>query len=249
MSAVQPEPVRDVVILAAGNGDRFKNTDHESKLLHPLLGQPIILRTVETVVAAGMTRLHLVLGYQGSRIRDLIDANAPPGVAIDFAYNEQWHLENGVSAALAQPLCGDRRFALVMGDHLYDPAMLRRLARRPLAAGDSVLAVDARPVDPAFADEATKVRLDGDRIVAIGKGLTTWDALDTGVFVFAPALFDALAGAQAKGETTLRAGVQRLADAGSMRAAAVAEGPWCDVDTLDDLTTAETLFAVETERA
>ena len=114
--------------------------------------------------------------------------------------------------------------------------------RYPVAPGDSVLAVDDRQADPNLVDEATRVRLYGDRIVAIGKGLTPWDALDTGMFVFTPALYRALRDARADGETTLSAGVQRLAARGVMRAAAVVDSSWCDIDTSDDLDIAEELF-------
>src|SRR5262245_39605283 len=41
-------PVRDAVVLAAGNGDRFRNGARQSKLLQPVLGQTLILRTLET---------------------------------------------------------------------------------------------------------------------------------------------------------------------------------------------------------
>ena len=51
MAAVQSIPkgaVRQALVLAAGNGDRFKNRTRESKLLEPVLGRPLILRTIET---------------------------------------------------------------------------------------------------------------------------------------------------------------------------------------------------------
>ena len=250
MSAPSLVPVRDAVILAAGNGDRFKNSPHHSKLLHPVLGQPLILRTLQTAADAGIEALNVVLGYEADRVRETIERHTIPGVTIRFAHNPDWHLENGVSALAARPLCDGRRFALLMGDHLFDPAVLRRLASLPAAADDSLLAVDAGEVLPAIADEATKVKLDGDRIIAIGKALPAWDALDTGMFVFTSALFDALEEARRAGETTLSAAVQRLAARRQMRGVEVAAAPWCDVDTIDDLQAAELLFcAPEPEHA
>ena len=241
---MSPEPagVTDAVILAAGNGDRFQDPNHRSKLLHPVLGQPLILRTLQSAAAAGITSLHVVIGYDAGRLRSLVERNRIPGVTVDFVHNPDWQLENGVSALCAEALCPDQRFALLMGDHLFDPAVLKRLRAYPVAPGDSVLAVDDRPADPILVDEATRVRLRGDRIVAIGKGLTPWDALDTGMFVFTPGLYTALREARAAGETTLSAGVQRLAARGVMRAAAVVDSSWCDIDTSEDLGIAEALF-------
>lgn len=238
----EPAGVTDAVILAAGNGDRFQDPNHRSKLLHPVLGQPLILRTLQSAAAAGMTSLHVVTGYDADRVRGLVERTRIPGASVDFVYNPDWPLENGVSALQAEALCPTGRFALLMGDHLFDPAVLKRLCGYRIAPGESVLAVDARPADPVLVDEATRVRLDGDRIVAIGKGLTPWDALDTGMFVFTPALYSALREARADGETTLSAGVQRLAARGLMRAAAVVDSSWWDIDTSDDLGMAEALF-------
>lgn len=250
MSSPSSVPVRDAVILAAGNGDRFKTSHNHSKLLHPVLGQPLILRTLETAAAAGLQTLNIVLGYEADRVRQTIERHPLPGTRVRYTYNPDWHLENGVSALKARHLCDGRRFALLMGDHLFESTVLRHLAGLEVAAGDSVLAIDRGDVDPAIAEEATKVLLDGERIIAIGKTLTRWDALDTGLFVFAPGLFDALEEAQRAGETTLSAGVQRLAAIGAMRGVEIGAASWCDVDTVHDLEIAESLFgAVEPEPA
>lgn len=246
MSLPSNVPVRDAVILAAGNGDRFKLSPHHSKLLHPVLGQPLILRTLETAAGAGFSTFTVVLGYEAERVRRAVEQHPLPGVTVRFVHNPDWHLENGVSALKARQLCGNRRFALLMGDHLFEASVLARLASLPVAPGDSLLAIDSGITDAALAAEGTKVRLDGDRIVAIGKDLESWDAIDTGLFVFDPSIFDALEAARAAGQTTLSAGVQRLAASGRMRGVEVGGAAWCDIDTVDDLEAAESLLgAVE----
>jgi choline kinase len=110
---------------------------------------------------------------------------------------------------------------------------------------DSVLAIDARPATPEQADEATKVRREGSRIVAIGKDLAEYDALDTGVFVCAPLLFDALDVSIARGDTTLSGGIRELAARGLMRGMEIGDAAWCDIDTRSDLAVAETLLGAE----
>jgi choline kinase len=242
VSSALSVPLRDAVILAAGNGDRFKSPHHHSKLLHPVLGQPLILRTLETAAAAGIPVVNVVLGFEADRVRSAIERHKIPGLTVRFAFNPDWHLENGVSALAARDLCDGRRFALLMGDHLFESSVLQRLAGTHTSPGSSLLAVDSGPADPTVADEATKVLLDGDRIIAIGKQLDAWNALDTGLFVFAPALFDALDEAVRNGETTLTAGVQRLAARGLMRGVNIGAASWCDVDTAADVDAAESLF-------
>lgn len=247
MNSVVSVPVRDAVVLAAGNGDRFQNATRRSKLLQPLLGQPLILRTLSTAADAGIRAFHVVIGYQADAVRAVVERGAPAGTSVHFTFNPDWHLENGVSVLAARDRLHDRRFALLMGDHVFEAAVLARLLRLSVGEDESILAVDARRVAPEIAAEATKVRLRGDRISAIGKELAPHDALDTGLFVCAPALFDALEVARRAGDTTLSGGIRHLAALGLMRAADVGAASWCDIDTPDDLAAAESLLSGEAE--
>jgi choline kinase len=239
--------VRDAIILAAGNGDRFQNGTRQSKLLQPLLGQPLILRTLSTAADAGIRTFHVVIGYQADAVRAVVERGVPAGTSVHFTFNPDWHLENGVSVLAVRDRLRDRRFALLMGDHVFEAAVLARLLRLRGGEDESVLAVDARDVPAEIAAEATKVRLRGDRITAIGKDIAPHDALDTGLFVCAPALFDALEASRLAGDTTLSGGIRQLAARGLMRAADVGAASWCDIDTLDDLAAAERLLTGEAE--
>jgi 1L-myo-inositol 1-phosphate cytidylyltransferase len=240
-------PVRDAVVLAAGNGDRFQNGSRQSKLLQPVLGQPLIVRTMETAALAGISTFHIVVGYQAETLRHVVTAAAPRGTVVHVIYNPDWHLENGVSALAARESIRDRRFALLMGDHLFESATLSRLLGARVRPDESILGTDARPVPADVAAEATKVRIAGDRITAIGKNLTTYDALDTGVFVCAPALFAALDVARQAGDTRLSGGIRELARRRLMLALDIGASTWCDIDTLADLQAAENLLAAEPE--
>lgn len=249
MTSVAFVPVRDAVVLAAGNGDRFQNGTRQSKLLQPVLGTPLILRTLNTAAEAGITSFEIVLGYQADRLRAAIESDLPAGTTAHFTYNPDWHLENGVSALAVRHRVSDRRFALLMGDHIFDAGVLARLRRAPVRAEESVLAIDSRPVPDAIAAEATKVRLDGDRIIAIGKDLAGYDALDTGLFICSPSLFAALDTARGSGDTTLSGGIRDLAARRLMRGAEVGHAAWLDIDTIDDLEAAEGLLTQLPESA
>jgi choline kinase len=229
----------NAIVLAAGNGDRFHNRTRDSKLLHPFLGQPLLLRTLDTARDAGIDAITVVLGYQAERVRALVEGALPSDVKISFALNPNWRVENGVSVLAARRFIAADRFAVLMGDHVFEPAVLRRLLQFSMHRDESVLAVDARPVAPAVAAEATKVRRDDSRIIAIGKDLVDYDALDTGMFVCSPLLFDALETSRALGDTTLSGGIRQLAACGLMRAAEVGNATWCDIDTVSDLEAAE----------
>lgn len=232
-------------MLAAGNGDRFRSTDGTSKLLQSILGQRLIVRTLETARAAGITLFDVVVGYRAPELRAALEAYRPAGVTVRFTHNPDWHLENGLSALAARERCESGPFALLMGDHLFEAEVLARALRTPLAAGESLLAIDSRPLGDAIAAEATKVRLSGDYVEAIGKNVHPYDALDTGLFVCDPNLFDALEAARASGDTTLSGGIRKLAERGLMRALEVGGARWYDIDTPSDLETAEALLGAQ----
>jgi 1L-myo-inositol 1-phosphate cytidylyltransferase len=241
--SVPSVPVRDALVLAAGNGDRFHNGTRQSKLLQPILGQPIILRTLESARDAGITSIEVVVGYEADSLRAVIEKCAPPGMRVHFSHNPEWHLENGVSVLAARERLGDRRFALLMGDHLFEPPVLTKLLQAPASQDDSLLAVDSRPLPPDVAAEATKVRMAGERIVAIGKDIDDYNAIDTGLFVCSPALFGALERARSNGDTTLSGGIAELAERGRMRGVDIGDAAWYDIDTMADLVAAEGLLA------
>lgn len=238
-----PPGVTHAVVLAAGDGDRFRNGSRTHKLLHPFLGRPLLLRTLESAYEAGIRRATVVLGCEAGQVRELVETGVTPGLEVSYVVNDQWHLENGLSVLAAKERAGGEPVVLLMGDHVFDPEVLQQLRTRPLVAGHSVLAVDARPADPAIAAEATKVRLEGSRIIAIGKHLAEYDALDTGMFVCDPSLFDALEESRAGGDTTLSGGIRVLASRGVMRAFDIGGAGWRDIDTVGDLEEAELAMA------
>jgi 1L-myo-inositol 1-phosphate cytidylyltransferase len=241
--------VRTALVLAAGNGDRFRNGRRQSKLLEPILGQALILRTLVNAHDAGITCAEVVLGYEADSLRRVIEGHAPDGLAVHFSYNPEWQLENGVSVLAARDRLRASRFALLMGDHLFNAPTLTRLLCEPIEAGESALAIDSRPAPPEVAEEATKVRLNGSRIVAIGKELTVYDALDSGMFVCASSLFDALVESRKAGDTTLSGGIRRLAARGLMRGVDIGNAIWHDIDTRADLEAAAALLRTESRCA
>ena len=118
-----------------------------------------------------------------------------------------------------------------MADHLVSPALIQRVLRAPLDAREVCLGVDRDTVRLFDRDDATKVRVEQGLIGRIGKQLPDWNAVDTGVFLATPALFDALEHATNRGRHALSHGIEALAEGGHARAVDVTGEPWIDVDT------------------
>ena len=74
-----------------------------------------------------------------------------------------------------------------------------------------------------------------DRIVDIGKEIAYYDALDTGMFLCSPALFDDLESASKDGNCSLSDGMRRAARTGRLRAMEIGDAQWHDVDTPEAL--------------
>lgn len=202
---------------------------------------PLISRTIFTAAQAGVRLIDVVVGYQAGAVERTATAAKPSGVTLRFHRNDRWHEENGVSALVARPHVGNERFALLMGDHVFHWRVLQHLVRHTVHGDESLLAIDRSRPTAAQVVEATKVRLHGDRITAIGKQVDPFDAMDTGLFVFSPAIFRALEESSRAGDTSLSGGVRRLAALGLMRGVDTGGSAWCDVDTVADLLRASSL--------
>jgi len=234
--------VTRAVVLAAGNGDRFRGPANRSKLLTSVAGTPLLIRTLTSVRLAGLTHAHLILGFDADRVLAAALAGAPDGLTLDFCVNENWDRENGVSVLAARDALDGQSFALLMGDHLFESQTLRDLLAAPRFQGETLLGIDRQPATPEMAAEATKVRLSGAHVTAIGKALDPYDAFDTGLFVCHSSIFAALEQSCADGDTTLSGGIARLAAKRLVRGVDVGHARWCDIDTIDDLAAAERLL-------
>ena len=219
------------LILAAGNGSRLAARSGElPKPLVQLRGKPLLEHVMRGAHAAGIDRFVIVLGYRGHMIQQWYESHPIKGVQVTWVENPDYHKNNGVSVLRAKPVVHES-FLLMMADHMFDPANAQALLRQPLAMEQVVLAVD-RNIDRVFdIDDATKVRLNGDRIVDIGKNLERYDALDTGMFHCDPVLFHWLERAMKNGNCSLSDGMRLMAKNGAFRAFDIGEGYWQDVDT------------------
>jgi len=235
--------VNQCLILAAGNGTRLRQIS--GGLPKPLVqfqGKPILEHVILRAHQAGIENFVIVVGYRSDLIRRWSDRRRPDGLSITLVENSEYHKQNGVSVLKAKDEIHDN-FLLLMADHLFEPETARLLIQQPLAPGEVILAVDPG-IDRIFdLDDATKVRRQGNFILDIGKEIPNYDALDTGMFLCSPALFDRLKSATRDGNCSLSDGMRQLARARKLRALDIGEATWQDVDTPEALAYAETIFS------
>jgi CDP-L-myo-inositol myo-inositolphosphotransferase len=221
------------VILAAGEGSRLRNgRSSVPKPLIRLRGLSIAERSVAQLLMAGVERFVIVLGCDAALVRREFERVAKRRRCdISFVEAANWEKGNGCSAMAAGPLVGDNPFLLTMVDHLLAPEMIRDVLAEPLAQDEVTLAVDYDAENVFDLPDLTKVEVCEERIAAIGKDLTTWNAGDTGLFYCSSRLFEGLARAHERSKFSLTDGIQECAAKGGVRAIDVTGKLWLDVDT------------------
>ena len=233
------------VILAAGKGQRLRPGGY-LKPLTPLLGVTLLERVVLACRDVGVSECIVVLGYGKERIGERLDELADrAGIAVRGVENPHWEEGNGTSALAAQPYIRGS-FLLAMCDHVFDPAILRRLVAAGSEGAECRLAVDYRTEQVFRLDDATKVQLTDSTITAIGKDLESYTAVDTGLFFCRPKVFNALQHARVAGEGSLSAGWRRLIPHRQFQALDIGEAFWVDVDTPESLRYAERVLRSRT---
>lgn len=226
----------DAVIIAAGYGSRLRELS-DSKPLTPVAGVPLIELGVRQARQAGARRVVVVTGHEAARVETfLADLSHRSGIEIVTARVDDWSKPNGYSViAGAERIAelGGRDFLLMMADHIFSGEILARLAGEGAPTRGVTLAID-RQIDSPLVDpdDATWVETAPDgRIVAIGKTIATYDAVDCGAFLVTPELPAAIAEAIAAGKSgSLSDGMQRLADRGRAATMEVRGAWWMDVD-------------------
>jgi len=232
---------RKCLVIAAGRGSRLASGGLP-KPLFPVLGLPLIERTIVTAKRAGLEEFTVVTGYEGDRVTQFLDRLAlRRGIAITHVVNEKWDGGNGLSVLAAREAIGQEPFALLMADHVMDVPLLSGLLDESLEAGGVCLAVDRNLSNPLVdLEDVTRVRASDGRLEAIGKNLERYDAFDTGCFLCSSDLFSALDQVRVReGDESLSAGIALLAEQGKVRVHDVGDAFWIDVDDANAVERAE----------
>lgn len=219
------------LIIAAGQGSRLRQRA-ESKPLVPLQGIPLIEHVIDAARKGGVDEFFVVSGYRGRPLRDHLDSvSIRDSIAIHHIVNDRWREPNGVSVLMAKAQLNEP-FVLLMSDHLFDPTIVKDLLEKSLPHSGVILATDAnlnnRLVD---LDDVTRVHEENGFIKEIGKGITHYNAFDTGIFLCTPGLFDSLkTSVERDQDASLSGGIRVLAQSNLAVSMDIDNRFWLDVD-------------------
>jgi len=219
------------LIIAAGQGSRLRQRA-ECKPLVQLNNVPLIERVIGAARKGGADEFFVVSGYQGPLLRAHLDrVSVRDGIPVHHIINDRWREPNGVSVLQAKQDL-DQPFILLMADHLFDACIVKDLLTQELPGDGVILATDSNLQNTLVdLDDVTRVYQENGVIREIGKGLSRFNAFDTGIFLGTPALFDALEESMDRdGEASLSGGMRVLAESGRALSWDIDNRFWLDVD-------------------
>lgn len=226
-----------VLVLAAGMSRRFENSG-KPKVIEQFMGRPLLERVILSAKESGLTEFYVVVGHSNGEIVNSLGDGSRLGVRITYVKSEHWEKGNGYSVLAAKSALDGERFLLVMGDHQFDPNIVRRLIKTDISVG-CVACVDRNIGSVYDVDEATKVLTGDGKVWGIGKDLKVFDAVDCGIFLCTGEIFGVLQECVGRGEDELSHAIALLAKRGKVKAVDVDGAFWFDIDTPADLKEAE----------
>jgi len=230
------------VILAAGRGERLEPfTSIFPKPLISINKKPLIEHVLDALRKAGIKDCIIVTGYMGQKLRKHLGDGSKFHMRIGYCYNPSYTRGNALSLKAAKKfLEKNERFLLTMADHLVSKEIIdsafKNIEHAPL------ICVDRQTRGFVELEEATKVLVGVDGYVKdIGKEIPSWNAVDTGVFLFDHKIFEAIRNVEGKYSflTLSRCIKQMIREGVPLWACDVSGKFWMDIDTSEHVALAE----------
>ena len=118
------DQITTALLLAAGNGCRLRPlTDDQPKCLTEVDGIPILERLVDGLCQQGFTRLVVVVGYLGYRIREYLGERRG-SLSFEYVVNPQYDTTNNLYSLWLAREAIQESFLLIESDLLFEPSLL-----------------------------------------------------------------------------------------------------------------------------
>ena len=230
------------LILSGGRGTRLRPLTYTSaKQLVPVANKPVLFYAIEALAAAGITDIGMVVGETQAEIRAAVGDGAAWGVRITYIEQDA---PRGLAHAvlISEPFIGESPFVMYLGDNLLNkgigPFVDEFVRERPAAQILLAHVPDPQMFGVAELIEGRVVRL--IEKPAVPKS----DLALVGVYMFSPAVFDAVKSIQpsARNELEITDAIQALIDRGLEVRPHIVDGWWKDTGKLDDMLEANRLI-------
>ena len=231
------------LILAAGKGTRLAPiSDNIPKAMVPVNGTPILVKQVENLLKNGIRQIAVVVGHQGAVIKELIKERYS---FIHIIENLDYSRTNNMySACLAKDWIRQSPFIMMNGDVFLDSSIIREVLEND---EPNLVCVDKG----RYMEESMKVREQNGRLIEIAK--TIPEELALGVSI------DVYKFSDTAGDTFFHKCSEYILEkcnSGLWSEVAINDsfklhrfapcfisGRWWEIDTLEDLASAEAIFS------
>lgn len=243
------------IILAAGMGKRLgEYTKSNTKCMVPVNGTPLIDRVIKQLSGLSLTRVVIVVGYEGQKLMDYL-GDSQHGLKIEYINNPIYDKTNNIySLALAKHKLQEDDTLLIESDLIFDDGMFDLLIDNPLPN----LALVAK-YEPWM--DGTMVRIDKDNNIVNFIPKAAFDYNETAFYYktvniykfskefsqtkYVPFLeaYTKAVGNNEYYENVLR--IITFLNSHDLKALPITNEKWYEIDDKQDLDIAEALFAGE----
>ncbi|GAB3145600.1 glucose-1-phosphate thymidylyltransferase [Microbispora hainanensis] len=224
------------LVLAGGSGTRLRPITHtRAKQLVPVANKPVLFYGLESIAAAGISEVGIVVGDTQDEIEAAVGDGSRFGLQASYLRQEA-PLGLAHAVLIARDYLGDDDFVMYLGDNFIvggiESLVERFRQRRPSAQIMLTRVSDPRQFGVA--------ELAGDgRVVGLEEKPREpkSDLALVGVYLFTPAIHDAVAELKPswRGELEITDAIQWLIDAGHEVEPAVISGYWKDTGNVADM--------------
>jgi glucose-1-phosphate thymidylyltransferase len=236
------------LILSGGRGTRLRPLTYTSaKQLVPVANKPVLFYGIESLASAGIRDIAIVVGDTQAEIRAAVGDGSAWGVNVTYIEQDA---PRGLAHAvlISEPFIGSDPFVMYLGDNLLNKGIEKFVDEfnREKPAAQILL---ARVPDPQMFGVAEL--LDGRVVRLIEKPREPKSDLAlVGVYMFSPAVFDAVKSIKPSGRNELEItdAIQTLIDRGLEVRPHIVDGWWKDTGKLEDVLEANRLILETIER-
>jgi glucose-1-phosphate thymidylyltransferase len=232
------------LILAGGEGTRLRPITHTSaKQLVPVANKPILFYTLESVAAAGITDVGIVVGDTAAEIEAAVGDGHAFGVRVTYLRQEA-PLGLAHAVLIAREFLGEDDFVMYLGDNLLQRdvrSLVEDFAGRLPHVEASILLT--KVPDPTRFGVA-ELDPDGHVVRLVEKPVDPpSDLALVGVYLFGPRIHDAVRAIvpSPRGELEITDAIQWLIDNGHTVRSQLLDGWWIDTGKLTPLLEANRL--------